>query len=167
LHTCKPDPGLLPKKPGTFPSKDAKCNAFITSVDMGGYLRLSVENRHNKLRSYEVNDITGLSWLTEDELLYSVSPIYGSPGIYLLKCTSMKIVRIIGPKKVNKAFPYGADYFELRGFSKGITGKVYFYYSPDVDLVNFNKLRTNKYLYEVNLDGSDFSKIDDKSNRQK
>ncbi len=146
-------------KTGVFLSPEGKCEATIRVSEMGGFRSLIVQDNSSKISSNEIKDITGIAWLNNEELIYSVSPIYGQPGIFLLNCSSPKsITRIAGPTTIDKAYPNGADYFELKSLSNRTDVKVLFYYAPDVDRVDFNHFRTSKYLYQVNLDGTEFKK---------
>ncbi len=105
--------------------------------------------------SEEVIDITGAAWLTDSYLIYTVSPIYGKPGVYSFNCVTREIKRLVIPKTIDAASPDGADYFELYSLS---VDKIYFYYSPDAGKTNFEEFRSKKYLFQCNLDGNQFKK---------
>ncbi|MBW2058022.1 MAG: hypothetical protein JRJ26_11050 [Deltaproteobacteria bacterium] len=126
---------------------------------------MSISSRAAKTRMYLVRDITGIAWISKHYLIYSVSPIYGQPGIFLLDCRSLETKTIVGPRNISKAYPNGSDYFELQSFSRDLSGTIYFYYAPDVDQVDFVQFRTNAFLYQVNLDGTEFSKTRQKEER--
>ena len=76
---------------GVYPSPDGKCEASLEINEMGGFLTLSVSSKYNQGTIYEVDDITGMAWISASELVFTVSPIYGRPGIYLLNCNSRMI----------------------------------------------------------------------------
>jgi len=152
-------------KPGVFSSPNRACEASLKISEMGGFLNLFICRQSGKCVDPDVaKDVTGIAWLNGNNLVYTVSPIYGKPGIFLLTCASGKTKRIIGPKTINKAYPDGADYFELQGASSS-DSKIYFYYAPDIDLVDFNKFRSREFLYEVRLDGAGFGKARIKGSR--
>jgi hypothetical protein len=103
-----------------------------------------------------IEDVTGVAYLRNDSLVFTVSPIYGKPGIFIYDCMSKEMAQIVRPQTIDEAYPDGADYFELQS----VRGrKVYFYYAPDVDSTDFTKFRSEGSLYEVNTDGSGFRKV--------
>ncbi len=142
---------------GSFSSPGGKYEAILRISDMGGFLTLSIVSKPDGRYSSTINDVTGIVWLDEDELLFSVSPIYGKPGIFIVACSEMKVKRILGPTTFNKAYPDGADYFEVKHLFKE---KVYFYYTPDVDSTYFPTFRAKDHLYQINLDGTGFEKVE-------
>src|SRR5262249_37122570 len=97
------------------------------------------------------------AWASDNALVYSVSPIYGTPGIFMFDCASKETRRLVGPVTVDKAYPQGADYFELKKLSPE-KKLVYFYYAPDVDAVDFTQFRTDRNLFQVSIDGTEFQK---------
>lgn len=147
------------KYPGIFPSPNGKCEASLETNKMGGFLTLYVSSKSDKRNIQTTNDITGLVWISDDKLVYTVSPIYGRPGIFLFNCVSKKKKRILGPKTINKSYPAGADFFELEGFSSKANNVILFYYASDVDLVDFSKFRSKEFLYQVDLNGKGFKKV--------
>lgn len=122
-------------------------------------MTLSIVSKPHGRHSSVVNDVTGIIWIDGDKLLFSVSPIYGQPGIFLFACKEMKAKRILGPTTFNKSYPDGADYFEVKDLFKE---KLYFYYTPDVDSTYFPTFRTKDHLYRINLDGTGFEKVENK-----
>jgi hypothetical protein len=83
-------------------------------------------------------------------LVYSVSPIYGSPGIFLVTCTSdPKISTLVTPEHKDSAYPQGSDYFELQSTNGN---EVRYRYGDDVDRIDFKRWRsTNNNLRTVRL----------------
>lgn len=138
-------------KPGIFQPHKGECQAEITISGLGGFKILSVRQT-DAIVSQETKDVTGIAWLTDCVLVYTVSPIYGNPGVYIIDCTTKETRRIIAPKNIKPTYPNGSDYFELYGVS---ADKIYFYYTPDVDSVNFAEFRSRRFLFQSNLDGSD------------
>jgi hypothetical protein len=118
---------------------------------MGGYKVLQLRD------SVQVPDVSGLSWIDPHTLVYSVSPIYGRPGIYVYDCIDKRIRRIVAPTNTDSRYPDGTDYFELKDIRKG--GVIYFYYAPDVDQVDFRTFRSRRFVYRVWADGSGMRKV--------
>jgi hypothetical protein len=143
---------------GSFVSPKGGYEASLGVNIDGGVLTLNIVSKSDGRRSKAIDDVTGIFWISENKLLYTVSPMYGIPGIFVFDCKKMKTERVLGPKTFRKRRPYGADYFELKEF---VEGKIYFYYSPDVELTDFYEFRTKKYLYQINLDGTEFKKVED------
>jgi hypothetical protein len=69
------------------------------------------------------------------------------------------IKRIVAPRTTSKAYPDGADYFELQSVSLGRGPVAYFYYAPDVDKQDFENLKKPTNVFRVNLDGTGFRKV--------
>ena len=142
---------------GIFQPNTGKYQAELAVSDLGGFIVLSVMQTGARIAE-GIKDVTGISWVTETLLIYTVSPIYGNPGVYVLNCTTRETKRIVTPKNLNAAYPEGTDYFELYRVS---ADKAYFYYAPDVDSVDFKDFRSRSSLYQSNLDGSEVRKTVD------
>jgi hypothetical protein len=149
--------GLI-KEAGTYLSPDRTCEASLTVASMGGFLVLTTGRRGR--RRLKVDDITGMAWVSSHTLAYTVSPMYGVPGVYVYVCDGGRAKRIVSPQTLSKAYPDGEDYFELEGVSTKKPITVYFYYAPSVDNVDFTRFRTPASVYQVHLDGSDFRKAE-------
>lgn len=145
-------------KLGTYISPGGGYTALLEHGE-GDMSVLTIVSKSDGRRSKSIDAVTGIIWISENKLLYAVSPIYGIPGIFIFDCRKMKTKRILGPKTFYKGYPDGADHFELKEFSEGT---IYFYYSPDVDSTDFYEFRTKEYLYQMNLDGTGFKKVQDK-----
>jgi hypothetical protein len=141
----------LIKRPGTFSSPNGQCEVTLKISERGGFLILTTGKN---VRS-SVNDVTGMIWASDKTLVYTTSPIYGKPGVYIIDCNSNHMKRIVSPWTITKAYPDGADYFELQSITRGNPTVVHFYYAPDVDSVDFEKFRTPAYFFQVRLDGTD------------
>ena len=141
------------KAPGSYSSPAAKCPISLTISDQGGFTQLVLRSRSG--RNKTVSDVTGVIYISGDRLVYTTSPIYGMPGVFLYNCLSKNIKRIVGPKKIDKAYPRGSDYFELHDVEGQ---KIYFYYAPDVDQIDFSHFRTKEFLFEVLINGASFEK---------
>jgi hypothetical protein len=148
-------PNKVINQPGQYVSPDGTCHAAL-KIGMGEAFALTAGKRPSgRLRA---KDVTGMIWFGGHTLVYTGGPIYGIPGVYVYSCDSDKVKRIIAPRTITKAYPDGADFFELEGISSGKPATVYFYYAPDVDKVNFETFLTPAFLYQVHLDGSEFRK---------
>ncbi len=136
---------------GSYESFGGKCPIVLITSKIGGFIQLipSVQGDEKHI----VDDITGVGYLSDSLLVYTVSPVYGDPGVYLYDCISKSTNRIVNPRTLNKAYPNGSDYFELYGWREN---RILFYYAPDVDSIDFSSFRTHAFLYEVQLDGSQF-----------
>ncbi len=130
---------------GTFPSPTGRCSVTVSVSAMGGFKVLELSLASN------VEDVTGLYWISASELAYSVSPVYGRPGIYIYDCQHKQSHRIVRPKHIDAQYPRGADYFELSNSKNGV---IYYFYAPNVDDVDFANFRSEQFLYRVNQDGS-------------
>jgi hypothetical protein len=139
------------KKPGVLPSPTNECLAKLEISGKGGYLRLSIARHGSDFRNPDaIDDVTGISWVDGIQLVFSVSPIYGKPGIYLANCieNNSKPVRLAAPQTIDKAYPNGADYYEL----KSVSGRdVFFYYGRDVDEIDFKNFRSKKFIQTLKL----------------
>jgi hypothetical protein len=145
-------------RPGRYVSPDGTCQARLAVASMGGFLILTAGGPP-RLR-VRVEDVTGIAWIGQRTLVYTTSPIYGVPGVYVYECGSGKAERIVVPRTITKANPGGADFFELQRVSTGKPLTIYFYYALDVDGVNFDSFRTPRFLYQVHLDGTGFRRAE-------
>lgn len=139
---------------GEYMHQNGNCRVKLESSTMGGYSVLSADH----LGMNEIDDVTGVAWASPVLLVYTVSPIYGKPGVYLYDCIGHKSKRIVDPKNINTFYPDGADYFELYRVDGSI---IFFYYAADVDSVNFREFRSQSFLFQVNLNGSNFIRASD------
>jgi hypothetical protein len=146
----------LLNQPGTYFSPDKTCRAALTVASMGGYFVLRATGP--KRFTVTASDVTAFAWTGTHTLVYSTSPIYGVPGIYVSDLMEGGTRRIVAPRVKTRANPDGADYFELARISHGKPPVVYFYYAPDLEKANLDTLRTPACLYQVHLDGSGFGK---------
>ncbi len=146
---CATAPSIV-KNLGTSNSPDGGCRTDLSVSTMGGakVLRLTIGNE----TTLEVKDVTAIAWAEDSILAFSVSPVYGKPGIFTYDCHSRQKQQLVAPKTINKGYPHGADYFDLSGVS-GDKGKrvVEFYRVDDVDSKEFLKLHTKEHLERVPL----------------
>lgn len=140
-------------RPGSFRSKSSECTFSMRRSGMGEGLILHLP------RKKPVIDVTGATFYGAAELVYSVSPIYGSPGVFKFNCKSGITSVIVKPRTFDRGYPKGADYFELRGV-RDADKLIYFYYLPHVDGPGIEQLREEvKHLFEVRGDGSEMRKV--------
>lgn len=162
LRTDQAKAGIAANKvinqPGAYVSPDGACKARVTISSMGGAFIL-IAGRSAQVRM-RAEDITGMAWVGGHTLVYTTSPIYGVPGVFVYKCDASKSKRIVAPQSISKAYPDGDDYFELEGVSMTEPITAFFYYAPQVDKVDFGNFRTPAFLYQVHLDGSDFRRAE-------
>ena len=136
------------KVPGKFQSASGQCVAVTSPSKLGGFLQLSIKPQASPAR-FVADDITGFAWFGTESFIFSTSPIYGSPGVFLASCGgTLRIKTLVAPKTIDAAYPKGADYFELRAIRGN---RIEFYYGADVDKIDFNEFRTNKYLRSVKV----------------
>lgn len=125
---------------GAYRSPSGDCTARVSLASMGGFRQLFLL-RTSPAAIHIADDVTGIAWLSNTELVYAVSPVYGSPGVFLLDCgnPTTSSVRLVAAVTFNAAYPMGADFFEL----KSVSGRrVTYYYGQDVDTVDFKLLRS-------------------------
>ena len=134
---------------GSFYSPEHIFKANVTVDSMGGFRELEVYKDGSQLSKFR--DVNAFIWIGNDKILYSVSPIYGKPGIYLFNCSTKKNEIILKPSTLNSEYPNGADYFELVGYSSSSNEFTYFY-APDVDLVEFETFREKSNIRRQRLE---------------
>jgi hypothetical protein len=143
---------------GEYTSPNGACKAVLNISSLGGFKVLTLTSDRGKPRA--AKDVTGIAWAGSSKLVYTTSPVYGRPGVYVYDCDSNKLSRILAARNMNKAYPNGADYLELRSVSSTDPVVVFLYYAPDVDTVDFKAFRSAHYLYQVHPDGTDFKKTE-------
>lgn len=142
------------RQQGLFISPAGEYQVELAASEMGGWLGLFLKRKTRTPNQAIAKDVTGIAWLSDNLLVYSVSPIYGSPGIFVLDCQSASVKTLVAPENINPVYPQGADYFEL---SKVLLDrrKVLYYYAPDVDQVDFENFRNPTSLLAVSFKGSE------------
>jgi hypothetical protein len=149
--------GGVDNLPGPFWSPDGNWEAELRTNQVGGATDLFlIIGRTTSIMIHE--DVTGVAWLSNSVLVFSASPIYGKPGIFVLNCMTRRTRRIVRPRTVNRAYPDGADYFELHRASGNEPATISFYYAPDVDSMDAAAIRSPAHLFEVRSDGTGFRK---------
>ena len=137
-------------KPGKYLSENKEFQFELSVSSMGGFLILSAGPVNQKTK-IKIDDVSGVVWLSENEIIYSVSPIYGHPGVYLFDCRTGTVKILIKPETIDQHYPDGADYFELKGFSEN-KEEIVFYYSKDVDKTDFKNFRNKNNLRRFKID---------------
>lgn len=136
-----------------------RCQASLQIAELGGYPVLTITKRPKGRYIEPIEDVSGMAWETADRLVFTVSPIYGRPGVFVFSCSTQRIRRLVAPKTFGDATPDGADYFELQSLKLGMKGKIRFYYAPDIERIDFNVFPRETDLFEVNFDGTGFSRV--------
>jgi len=147
-----PQPGIFGTG-GVYEARKGKCDVSLRVSGMGGHTVLLLPS--SAPQKQVIEDVSGVVYRSNDSLVFTVSPVYGKPGIFLYDCMSKRKKQIVKPQTINEAYPDGADYFELQDIREN---KIYFYYAHDVDSFDVTKFRSQGSLYEVNVDGSGFRK---------
>lgn len=138
--------------PGDYASPTNECSMSLTSSASGGAIELKLGDES------VAQDVSGVAWVDGHTLAYTVSPIYGMPGLYVVNCRSREIQTLVGPRTINSAYPDGADYFELMGVSEdGST--LYLYYAADVEAVDFETFRSRSSQYTIRTRGGDLQPL--------
>lgn len=148
--------GNVLRLPGRYAVESSRCSIRLESDPLGGFVRLRIEAQSGHA---DVRDATGVAWVDKETVVYTASPIYGVPGLYSFSCSKGTERRLVGPRTIVKAYPDGADYFELSAVLPGRSPTVRLYYAPDVDTADFAHLRTEAFLYEVRLTRSGVTKL--------
>ena len=133
---------------GKHRSPGGACEVRISTSKENGARELSLVQPKSALVT---EDLTGAVWLDANTLVYSVSPIYGRPGLFELDCRSARTRIIVAPVTKDEGYPDGADYFELISVDPR-KRRACFYYLLDVDSANFTGLRTPEHIRCVHLE---------------
>lgn len=134
---------------GTYYSPRNIFKAEIIISDMGGFKICNIMN--SKQQIHYIEDINGLIWINETEIIYSVSPIYGKPGIYIFNCVEKKEKLIINPKSISASFPMGSDYFELEKY-EDLKKEITYFYASDIDSINFKNFRNEQNILKQKIE---------------
>jgi hypothetical protein len=136
------------REPGHFASPGNACTAVLRRSSQGGFLQLYLGHDKNHVARV-ADDVTAFAWASPNSVVYSVSPVYGHPGVFLARCSSRSAITIlVAPKNIDKAYPHGADYFELLSINGN---HVEYFYGEDVDTIDFERLRTDNNLRGFDL----------------
>jgi hypothetical protein len=130
-------------EPGVMMAPNGSCEASIAQSPTGRFKVLVITRLRDRGRAQavEAKDVTGAVWIANDKLVYSIGPRHGTPGVFFFDCATGTGKRLVGATTRNKAYPQGADYFELDDFSRG--SYIWYYHVPDVtpmDTPAFRKL---------------------------
>jgi hypothetical protein len=135
LTSAFADPGGAISEPGIFVSKPGEvCTAALKTSPQGGFKQLFIGRDRNHL-THVADDVTAIIWATPKSLVYSASPIYGKPGVFLVTCTSQPTIStLVAPEHKDRAYPQGSDYFEVQSINGH---EVRYRYGADVDQIDF------------------------------
>jgi hypothetical protein len=152
--------GGVESLPGPSSSRGGRCEVELRTNPLGGANDLFLVTQGTK-SSLIQEDVNGMAWISDSVLAFTVSPIYGQSGVYVFDCKTRKLKRIVRPRTTNRAYPTGADYFELYWVSDQNPAVLFFYYALDVDRVDFASFRTEDHLFKVTSNGTEFRKTVD------
>jgi hypothetical protein len=143
------DSGQAIREPGIFSyAPNEMCTAAVERSPQGGFLQLSVGSHRDHL-IHVADDVTAILWSSPRSLVYSVGPIYGKPGVFLVTCASKpRISKLVGAQHKDKAYPDGADYFEVQSISGR---EIHYLYGADVDTIDFTHWRSDGNLRTVQM----------------
>ena len=130
------------KELGSFNSPTQKCPFTIQKSSSGDFKQLVLPTE-GKI-SVVVDDFITAAFLDESTLVYSAGPANGHPGIFVYNCRNKTIRVSRSPQNNNAAYPAGSDYFEIQS---AVDGKIFYYYAPNYDLINWSNFYTNDNLY--------------------
>lgn len=130
---------------GTYHSVDKRCQVELDISGMGGGKALILLGPPTSKKMVIAEDVTGFVWVDPKTLTYSVSPIYGKPGLFRFDCESKQTEVLVAPRTKSASSPDGSDYFELEGASSS-TGEVCYFYGEDVEKIDFKAFRSPEHL---------------------
>lgn len=136
---------------GEHRSPSGDCTARISVSELGGFRQLFLL-RPGSVATHVADDVTGIAWLSGSRLVYTASPVYGSPGLFMVDCAEQYLepIALVAAKTFNSAYPKGADFFEL----KAVNGRrIVYYYGHDVDEIDFRSLRSTANERSIEKDG--------------
>lgn len=118
------------------------------SIQDGGAKRLTVMGN-------VLNDVDSF-FVVDDYLFFATGPLYGRPEVGVVDCSTGLRRTIVAAKSISKDYPRGADIFRLKEITRTKTAYlVLYYYSPQVDLVDFKEFEN-----EINLKKALFTGIE-------
>jgi hypothetical protein len=124
-------------------SPSGACEVTTATSGMGGAKELSLRRGSSSIPV--AKDVTAMLWRSPNHLLYSVSPVYGIPGLFELDCKTSKSKTIVAAAVKDRAYPDGADYFELVSVDS-LKSEACYYYSAHVDQTKFDTFRNPKNI---------------------
>lgn len=109
---------------------------FNLEIGTGDQVELLLFNRLDNT-SMKFSDVNGVLILEDHKLIFSVSPVYGKPGIYQYDCkVSAPPVLMVQPDHVTVEYPEGTDYFKLKQYNN-VSGSLEYHYASNVDDIDF------------------------------
>jgi hypothetical protein len=138
-------------EPGVVRAPNGHCEASITQSPRTGFKVLVITRLRDGRReqALQARGVTGTVWMANDKLVYSLGPRQGTPGVFFFDCASGEHKRLVTATTQNKAYPQGADYFELDDFSRGAL--IWYYHVPDVALMEAADFRKLDFLRHINV----------------
>lgn len=135
-------------------TEGGRCAARVRKTDTAGVLELSIQKRGARARSKSYRSVTGLAWVTPDELVFTTGSYDGTPGVFAYNCEKNRARVVMEP-------PLRDDgEFVLQSVEYGPVPRVLFYFGLSLEkgVVDWKNFRTPAYLFQINLDGSGFQK---------
>lgn len=109
---------------------------FDLEIGTGDQIELLIFN-HLDNTSRKFSDVNGVLILDDRTMIFSVSPVYGKPGIYRYDCNiGAPPALMVHPELVTVEYPDGTDYFKLKQFDNA-NRILEYYYAPNVDDIDF------------------------------
>lgn len=140
---------------GLYGAPRGACSVRLSRSNMGGFLVLSLVTGAESDEVGELAaDVTGVAWADDETVVFTTSPVYGSPGLFLWRCGATEPRRLVGAAHRSPAYPQGSDYFELVRLEIDDAPRAVFLMTPNVDTTDFALLRQDpSYLFQVQLEG--------------
>jgi hypothetical protein len=137
------------KEPGIYVSRpNGSCTAALKTSEKGGFMQLFIGHDGDHL-AHVADDVNAVAWASAESLVYSVSPIYGKPGVFVVTCSSTpKVSILVAPTHKDRAYPDGSDYFEVQA----VRGhEVRYRYGADVDRIDFEHWHSAENVQTAHL----------------
>src|SRR6266487_563318 len=117
---------------GTYRISGGTCSLSLAPswLSEAKVLRLHASDRDS------VTDVTAVVWVSKSTIVYSVSPIYGDPGIYIRRCDGGRPRRVAGNRKRGAGRAQSNAYYALTKIRKGTASglaRVEYWFKSDVD----------------------------------
>ncbi len=118
---------------GFYQTDNAVCRFEVKIDGMGGFRMLNMSIQGKEV---SISDVTAVGVVKADQIIISISPVYGKPGIAQLDCIGGEVREIVKAKHKSKTYPNGSDYFQL---SKIFENEISYLYFPDMDQADLSK----------------------------
>jgi hypothetical protein len=150
----QPGPTRVFKRMGHYRSPSGRCLAVLVH-DEGDRLALGVAGYKARLSE----DVTGIAWIAGDRLVFTSSPIYGVPGLFVYVCGEDSARAVVKSRRSDPGYPDGCDYFELVRVGSGGNPELVFRYFADVDSTGPRGVREGGQLMRIRADGRGLRRV--------